>query len=85
MNTDEFVQRHLTELRNRDLRRRFISTVAGRAHIRLDTERMMRGPDGQAIRIIEDVRHGTHIEHGDHQHAVVRPSTIKLRWKIQGR
>jgi hypothetical protein len=83
--TDAFVQRHLTELRNRELRHRFISTVAGRVRLRLDTERMLRGPDGQAIRVIEDIKHGTHIEHGDHLHAVVRPSTLRMRTKIQGR
>lgn len=83
--TDEFVQAHLLELRNRRLRDRFVHTVAGGLRIRLDTERRIFGPDGWPIRIVQRVRGGTQIEHDDHLHGVVRPPTMRMKFQIRGR
>lgn len=56
---------------------------AGRAVIHSSGERILFGPRGEKIRVIEDTRHGTQIEHtgkdgDDHLHAVVRPATTHI-------
>ncbi len=83
--TEEFVQAHLLALRNRRLRDKFVSTVAGGLRIRFDTERRIYGPDGKPIKIVQHVRGGTQVENGDHLHAVARPPTMRLRFQIRGR
>lgn len=81
--TDEYVQRQLLALRNKQ-RNRFVSTIAGRLHIRIPTERRVVGPDGKSFRIVQHELGGTQVETEDHLHAVVRPPTIRLGVEIRG-
>jgi hypothetical protein len=75
---DEYVQAFLTAMRA-PLKERTQFGPAGRAVIRSKGERVIYGPRGVPIRVVEDELHGTQIEHGDHQHAVVRPIIVSSR------
>lgn len=75
---DEYVQAFLTSMRA-PLKERTQFGPAGRAVIRSDGERVLLGPRGEKIRVIEDTLHGTQVEHGDHLHAVVRPGVMRVR------
>lgn len=72
---DEYVQAFLTVMRA-PLKERTQFGPAGRTVIRSKGERIIYGPNGQPIRVIEDELHATQIEHGDHQHVVVRPAVV---------
>lgn len=74
---DEYVQAFLTSMRA-PLRERTQFGPAGKAVIRSSGERVLYGPRGEKIRVVEDTAHGTQIEHGDHLHAVVRPETVRI-------
>lgn len=75
---DQYVAAYLTAMRA-PLKQRTQFGPAGRAVIHSDGEKVIYGPDGTPIRIIEDTLHGTHVEHGDHLHAVVRPGVMRVR------
>jgi len=75
---DDYVQAWLTKMRA-PLKRRTQFGPAGRAVIRSTGERIIYGPNGQPIRVIEHPEGGNQIEHGDHLHAVVRPRTLTAR------
>jgi hypothetical protein len=75
---DDYVQAFLTQMRA-PLKQRTQFGPAGRAVIRSNGERILYGPRGEKIRVIEDTLQGTHIEHGDHLHAVVRPKPVNTR------
>jgi hypothetical protein len=75
---DDYVAAHLAAMRA-PLRERTVSTVAGCSVVRSAGERVLLGPRGERIRVIEDVDGGTQVEHGDHLHAVVRPRLLSIR------
>ena len=75
---DEYVQAFLTSFRAQP-KEKTMFTSAGRSVQRSDGERVIYGPKGQPIRVLEDPLSGTQIEHGDHLHAVIRPQTIYAR------
>jgi hypothetical protein len=49
---------------------------AGRGIIRRPGERILYGPGGAPIRVIQLPAGGTQVEHGDHLHAHVRAPTV---------
>lgn len=73
---EEYVQAALKAMRA-PLRERTQFGPAGRAVIRSAGERVLFGPKGQPIRVVEDERHNTQVEHGDHLHVVMRPRTVR--------
>ena len=75
---DDYVQAFLTQMRA-PLKQSTTFTPAGRTVIHRDGERILYGPRGEKIRVVEDPLHGTHVEHGDHLHAVVRPKPVNTR------
>ena len=77
---DDYVAAFLMHMRA-PLKQATTFTPAGRTVLHRDGERILYGPRGEKIKVVEDTRHGTHIEHGDHLHAVVRPQSVtnKLR------
>lgn len=77
---DDYVAAFLTQMRA-PLRRSTTFTPAGRTVMRHSGERVLYGPKGQPIRVVENPDGGTQIEHGDHLHAVVRPQPARLKLK----
>ena len=75
---DDYVQAFLTSMRA-PLKQSTTFTPAGRTVIHRDGERILYGPRGEKIRVVEDPLHGTQIEHGEHQHVVVRPTPATTR------
>jgi len=81
-----WVQSHINHLRA-PLKSRTMFGPAGRAVIRSKGERVIFGPDGQPVHVIELPEGGTQIEHDDedgnyHLHANIRPQTIRLRLDV---
>ena len=77
----EYVRAFLTSMRAQP-KERIVSTVAGTTRVRSRGERILYAPDGVTkIRVIEEPDGGTHIEHGDHLHAVARPKVHRLTLK----
>ena len=72
---DDYVQAFLTHMRA-PLKQRTQFGPAGRAVIRSSGERVILGPNGQPIRVVEHPDGGTQVEHGEHLHAVIRPTII---------
>ncbi len=72
---DQYVGAFLTAMRAQPKERTQFGP-AGRAVIRSKGERIIYGPNGERIRVVEDELHGTQVEHGDHLHAVGRPQII---------
>jgi hypothetical protein len=79
---DEYVQAFLKAMRA-PLKERTQFGPAGRAVIRSNGVRTIYGPNGEPIKVVEDPLHGTQIEHGDHLHAVVRPSTVTKSSRVE--
>ena len=75
---DQYVQAFLTAMRA-ETRKSTVFTSAGKAVVQRNGERVLLGPQGQPIRIIEDPQGNTQVEHGDHLHAVVRPGVVTSR------
>lgn len=71
----EFIEGNLTRLRA-PLKQRTMFGPAGRAVLHSPGERLIYGPRGEPIKVVEDEMQGTQVEHGDHLHAVVRPQTV---------
>lgn len=75
----DYVGRNVTHFRA-PLKERTMFGPAGRAVIHSNGERVIYGPNGQAIaRVIEDPLHGTQVEEAERLHAVVRPQAISIR------
>ena len=77
----EYVEAYVTKMRA-PLKERTTFTSAGRTVIHSPGERIIYGPKGQKIRILE-LDNGNLIQHGnergrgvEHQHAHVRPPTV---------
>ena len=77
---DDYVQAFLTQMRA-PLRESTQFGPAGRSVIRRPGERVLLGPRGERIRVLENTEHGTQIEHGEHLHAVVRPTPATTRMR----
>lgn len=60
------------------VRTKFVSTSAGNTHLTLQGERVILGPTGEKIRVVEMPTGGNIIEHGDHQHAAIRPRSAAV-------
>jgi hypothetical protein len=74
---DEYVAAFLTSMRA-PLKERTQFGPAGRAVIRSNGERVLLGPRGERIRVIEDAQQGTQIEHDERLHVVIRPQTTTI-------
>jgi hypothetical protein len=75
---DQYVQAYLTSMRA-PLKQRTVFTQAGRTVVHESGERILYGPKGEKIRVIEHPGHATQIEHGDHLHGIVRPQPVHIR------
>lgn len=80
---DDYVNAYLLHMRAKP-RERFVSTVAGTATVRSDGERVIYGPNGEPIRVLEraperDGSTGNQIETDGRLHAVVRPAALSRR------
>lgn len=75
---DDYVRAFLTSMRA-PLKHSTTFTPAGRTTLRHAGERVIYGPKGQPIRVVENPDGGTQVEHGDHLHAVVRPRTVTMK------
>lgn len=76
--TDEFVQAFLTSLRA-DTKKRTMFTSAGRSVQQSRGERIIYGPNGEKIRVLEDPNQATQVEQRDDKlHAVMRPGTVNI-------
>lgn len=69
------------ELRAQLNRTTFLSTSAGKTHLTRPGERVILGPTGEKIRIVETPTGGNQLEHGDHLHAVIRPGSAAVHSK----
>ncbi len=74
----DYVQAFLTAMRA-PLKEKTVFTSSGKSVIRSNGEKILYGPNGEPIRVIEDPEGGTQIEHGDHLHAVVRPQIARTK------
>jgi hypothetical protein len=79
---DQYVSAFLTAMRA-ETRKSTVFTQAGRTVVQKSGERVLYGPQGQPIRVVEDPEGGTQVEHGDHLHAVVRPGVVTGRTRSQ--
>lgn len=75
---DEFISAYLMGLRA-PKKERFVSTSGGTARIKVKGERVIFGPRGEKIRILEDENDNTQVEVGDQLHAVVRPLPVRIK------
>ena len=73
---DDFVAQHLAELRA-PLSMRTTFGYGGRSIGADEGERMILGPDGHPIRILENPWGGTQVTTDESQHVMVRPQTIR--------
>lgn len=77
--TDEFVQTFLKAFRAPP-KERTMFTSSGRSVQRSRGERIIYGPNGEPIRVLEDPNRATQIEQKDDKlHAVIRPGTVHIR------
>ena len=73
IDVDEFVRRNLAQLRA-PLKRATVFGPAGRWTRRRTGERIILGPNGTPVRVVQYIDGGTAVEHGsDHRSAVARP------------
>lgn len=75
---DEYVHAYHKIMRA-PLRERTVFGPAGRAVVHSAGEKILYGPNGEKIRVIEDENHNTQIEHGDHLSGVARPRANRMR------
>lgn len=78
---DEYVQAYLTAMRA-PLKQRTMFTSAGRSVVHDSGERILYGPKGEKIRVIEHPGHSTQIEQGDKLHGIVRPQPHRAKMSI---
>jgi len=83
---EDYVQMHIKEMRAPRVERTMFGP-AGRQVLTSDGERIILGPQGQRIRVIEK-SDGNLIEHEDEQgdthiHANVRPGRVKLGLSVR--
>lgn len=70
-----YVEARLLKMRA-PLKEKTMFGPAGRQVLHSNGEKMILGPDGEPIKIVEDPLGGVQVEHGDHLHAVIRPRTV---------
>ena len=80
----EYVESFLSKMRA-PLRERTTFTPAGRSVMHSEGERILFGPKGQKIRVVQRPDGGVQVEHGneqgrgvEHQHAHVRPQCVTI-------
>lgn len=65
-------------------RNKFVSTVARSMRVRQDSEAKLYLPNGQVVKVSTDAsRIATHIDDGEHMHAIVRPDTYNPRVRMK--
>lgn len=74
---DQYVEAFLTAMRAVPTEK-IVSTSAGTMRVHGNGERVLYGPNGAAIRVIEDPERNTQVETDDRLHAVIRPPTIRV-------
>jgi hypothetical protein len=79
---DEYVNAYLMTMRA-PLKEKTVIGPAGRCVIRSQGERILFGPKGEKIRVIEDPSHNTQIEVGDQLHGVARPDAVRTRMSVR--
>jgi hypothetical protein len=78
---DVYVQAHLTQMRA-PLKQATVFGKAGRWVRHRTGERVILGPNGKPIRVVQYVDGGSAVEHGsDYRHAVARPVPHIIRIK----
>jgi len=84
--TNAYIERHIRQYQA-ELRSKTVFGRAGRAVIRTQGERIVLGPNGERIRVVQlpagDGPGHTQVEHGDHVHANIRPNPLTLTLKVQ--
>jgi hypothetical protein len=60
------------------LRTSTVFTVAGKIDVHKPGERVILGPSGEMIRVVEVPEGGNQIEHDEHLHAVIRPNSAAV-------
>lgn len=55
---------------------------AGRQVVHESGERVLYGPKGEKIRVIEQPGHSTQIETGDRLHGIVRPKPVRMKTSL---
>jgi hypothetical protein len=79
---DEFLERYITRLRA-PTRKVTRFGPGGRARGERSGEKVIYGPDGSPLRIVEHPGGGVQVEEGDRKHAVIRPPAAVLDAKGQ--
>lgn len=74
---DEYVQAFLTSMRAQP-KETTMFTPAGRSTIHAIGERVLLGPRGEKIRVLEHPEGGTQVEQDDKLHAVARVPLIRI-------
>lgn len=75
---DEYVKAYHKAMRA-PLKQRTVFTSAGRTVVHSAGEKILYGPKGEKIRVIEDESYNTQIEHGDNLSGVARPGAIRIK------
>ena len=83
MDITAYVEKHIREYQA-ELRAKTVFGPAGRAVIHSQGERIVLGPNGERLRVVQLPGNATQIEHEDehhdtHIHANVRPSALNLK------
>ncbi len=81
---DKWIERHLLDMRAQPRQKRTVIGPAGTFRPLEDGERVILGPGGAKIRVVERIGDkgsvsGNQIETNEQLHAVVRPASLALR------
>lgn len=79
---DEYVAAYMHSMRA-PLKAKTMFGPAGRQVVHESGERILYGPKGEKIRVIEQPGHSTQIEAGDRLHGVVRPQPVRTRMDLR--
>jgi hypothetical protein len=79
---DQYVDAYRLMAMRAPLKQRTTFTPAGKTVVHESGERILYGPKGEKIRVIEHPGGATQIEHGDHLHGIVRPKTYRVRMSL---
>jgi len=82
IDVDQFIAANLKQL-TAPLKRATVFGPAGRWQRRRTGERVILGPDGTPIRIVQYVDGGTAVEHGiEHRSVVARPQPLRVKLNL---
>lgn len=79
---DEYVEAFMHSMRA-PLKAKTVFGPAGRQVVHESGERILYGPKGEKIRVIEQPGHSTQIEAGDRLHGVVRPQPVRMKTSLK--